>query len=156
MKVARTKKKKRIGASWTSTQRWVEKYPYLEWALITQNGLIQLFFSNERSLQWPIYTQLKQLRKENWDNFGLEWRLNPWPLQYQCSAQPTGLSSQLGTDHIVRWSWGLIPVQALNFSGFFLLCHVWRKTKLELLCQLFIYPFCPYIPEFFSGPIFNY
>ena len=107
----------------------MEKYPYLEWALITQNGLIQLFLSNERSLQWPIYTQLKQLRKEKLKQFWAWMEIEP-----MTSAIPVQCSTNWTIKPNGNWShcemvMGLIPVQALNFFRFLFVMPCLKKDK---------------------------
>ena len=89
----------------------------------------------ERSYTWTVEKDMKtddhQSYRHNlssceikaWQKFRPERDLNPWPLQYQCSALPTELSSQLRADHVVsslytRRLWVRNPFRPEFFSGF--------------------------------------
>ena len=87
----------------------------------------KLFLTSERSSQDPVCTQLKQLRKETWKIFRFERGSIPWLLQCWCSALPTELSSQLGTDHMETWSWVRSPFKHVMPC---IACHEERQ-KLE-------------------------
>ena len=63
------------------------------WTVVVQNELEYDLHSNEH--------YLSSSDKKGWNKFRPVQDLNPWPLQYQCSALPTELTSQLGAGHFV-------------------------------------------------------
>ena len=63
------------------------------WTVVVQNELENDLHSNEH--------YLSSSDKKGWNKFRPVQDLNPWPLQYQCSALPTELTSQLGAGHFV-------------------------------------------------------
>ena len=63
------------------------------WTVVVQNELENDLHSNEHFLS--------SSDKKGWNKFRPVQDLNPWPLQYQCSALPTELTSQLGAGHFV-------------------------------------------------------
>ena len=50
-------------------------------------------------------------KKKAWKKFRLEQDSNPWPLQYQCSALPIKLTSQLGAG---RWIGSAVHIYDFN------------------------------------------
>ena len=63
------------------------------WTAVVQNELENDLHSNEH--------YLSSSNKKGWNKFRPVQDLNPWPLQYQYSALPTELTSQLGAGHFV-------------------------------------------------------
>ena len=71
-----------------------------EWYVSTELiGYINTWIWKRSSQLWTLL--LSSSKKKAWKKFRPVRDLNPWPLWYRCSAQPTELTSQLRAGHCV-------------------------------------------------------